>query len=320
MNADNKIQLSQIDVPLPFPPRMVHVYVITYVDSTILVDLGPNTPEAWKTLTNGLKKIGLSVEDVTHVVFTHSHVDHAGMAETFREYHSTVKMYLHQREWEYFRYIRQQKWERHFEIFGSLEPEMLELFRKWEGYYRKMKTKLEPTDLFQGTRATLEINGMTLEIHHVPGHTPGSIVLYLPSEKILLAGDHVLAHISPIISYSDFEHDGLGLYLSSLRKLLNLRVKEAWPAHGARILDFELRIKELLRHHDARLREVYRVVKKMKKPIWPLELVSELFEPNLPLDQHPLAFFEVLAHLIHLQRQGLLEFVPGEGWISVNMK
>jgi glyoxylase-like metal-dependent hydrolase (beta-lactamase superfamily II) len=37
---------------------------------------------------------------------------------------------------------------------------------------------------------TEELGGLTVKVIHVPGHTPGSIVMYLPEEKILLTGDN----------------------------------------------------------------------------------------------------------------------------------
>ena len=36
---------------------------------------------------------------------------------------------------------------------------------------------------------TEELGGLTVKVIKVPGHTPGSIVLYLPEEKVLMTGD-----------------------------------------------------------------------------------------------------------------------------------
>ncbi len=314
MPKKKEIVFGKIDVPLPFPPRVVHVHLLKVNDNVILVDLGPNAPTTKEALVNGLKKFELALEDITHVIFTHSHVDHAGFAAPFRELNPEARMYIHEKELEYYNDRRHQRLEKLAELFEAMDPSIRSVFLEMERYYNKMKTPIEPTDLILGTRFALEIDDLKLELQHVPGHTPGSIVIYLPTERILYTGDSVLAHISPIISYSDFEYDGLGMYVNSLRKMQSLKVKEAWPSHGARIKDFNQRLRELLQHHDKRLREVYKVVRKMKRPVWPLDLVSELFEESLPVNQYPLAFFEVLAHFIHLQRLGKLEHVPKEGW------
>ena len=49
--------------------------------------------------------------------------------------------------------------------------------------------------LFSGQRGKFEsrtedLGGMTAEIIHVPGHTPGSVVIWIPEARILLTGDN----------------------------------------------------------------------------------------------------------------------------------
>jgi len=49
---------------------------------------------------------------------------------------------------------------------------------------------LPPTRTFSD-RLDLELGGLTLELHALPGHTPDSVVGYLPEWRVLLAGDCV---------------------------------------------------------------------------------------------------------------------------------
>jgi glyoxylase-like metal-dependent hydrolase (beta-lactamase superfamily II) len=51
-------------------------------------------------------------------------------------------------------------------------------------------TLLPPTRTFR-RRTTLELGGITLELHSLPGHTPDTIVGYIPQWNILLGGDAV---------------------------------------------------------------------------------------------------------------------------------
>lgn len=44
-----------------------------------------------------------------------------------------------------------------------------------------------PYELKEGQ---LDLGGLTVEVTHLPGHTPGSCVLYVPQEKLLLTGDN----------------------------------------------------------------------------------------------------------------------------------
>jgi glyoxylase-like metal-dependent hydrolase (beta-lactamase superfamily II) len=56
-----------------------------------------------------------------------------------------------------------------------------------------------PTRTFR-RRITLELGGITLELHSLPGHTPDTIVGYIPQWNILLGGDaveHPLPFLNP---------------------------------------------------------------------------------------------------------------------------
>ena len=39
----------------------------------------------------------------------------------------------------------------------------------------------------------IAVGGASLDVLHTPGHTPGSICLYLPAQQTLLAGDTLFA-------------------------------------------------------------------------------------------------------------------------------
>jgi len=71
------------------------------------------------------------------------------------------------------------------ELFRTLEEKRVES----PGVYDGVRL-LPPTRTFQ-TTLTMELGGVTLELHHLPGHTPDSVVGFLPEWGILLAGDAV---------------------------------------------------------------------------------------------------------------------------------
>lgn len=71
---------------------------------------------------------------------------------------------------------------------------------------------------------------------HVPGHTPGSIALHLPSERLLICGDTI-----------DHRRGGLGRppkpftadmdqAIASLRRMAGLEFEVLCPGHGAAIV------------------------------------------------------------------------------------
>ena len=73
--------ISSIRLDLPFPsPRFVFAYVIEGDEGLAIIDSGVDLPESWTTFTTGLEALGHSTSDPTHVIGSHMHPDHIGMA------------------------------------------------------------------------------------------------------------------------------------------------------------------------------------------------------------------------------------------------
>jgi glyoxylase-like metal-dependent hydrolase (beta-lactamase superfamily II) len=58
--------------------NVIASYLIQHADGAVLIESGPGSTRAG--LEAGLAKEGLSPRDVTHVLLTHIHLDHAGAA------------------------------------------------------------------------------------------------------------------------------------------------------------------------------------------------------------------------------------------------
>jgi hydroxyacylglutathione hydrolase len=108
---------------------------------------------------------------------------------------------------------------------------LLEHADKYAGIFG-FKTERSPMpDRFLREGETLSFGNTSLEILHVPGHSPGSIVLYSDSGKLLICGD-VLFHGS--IGRTDLLGGDYDLLIRGIRnKLLTLpRDTVVWPGHG----------------------------------------------------------------------------------------
>ncbi|MDL1911963.1 MBL fold metallo-hydrolase [Chloroflexi bacterium CFX6] len=67
-----------LDLNFQGRPHAIAAYSIRHADGAILVESGPGS--TLSALEAGLAKEGLSPRDVTHVLLTHIHLDHAGAA------------------------------------------------------------------------------------------------------------------------------------------------------------------------------------------------------------------------------------------------
>lgn len=80
-----------LDLNFQGRPHAIAAYLIRYEDSAILIESGPGSTVP--SLEAGLAKEGLSPQDVTHVLLTHIHLDHAGAAGWLA--HQGAQIYVH---------------------------------------------------------------------------------------------------------------------------------------------------------------------------------------------------------------------------------
>jgi glyoxylase-like metal-dependent hydrolase (beta-lactamase superfamily II) len=83
----------------------------------------------------------------------------------------------------------------------------------------------------------IELRDRTLEVQLRPGHSPSDTLFYDRDRRQLLAGDHLLRHISsnPLITPRPGSTDrprSLIAYLESLARTRELDVELTLPGHG----------------------------------------------------------------------------------------
>jgi cyclase len=104
----------------------------------------------------------------------------------------------------------------------SLDPEGHARYLFDHCHYRIRVPEITYSD-----RLSLCLANQTLELYHLPGHTLGQTVVYIPSEKVLMAGDNLTQNAQV------FFHDAEPfLWLDSLRRIDELDVDFIVPGHG----------------------------------------------------------------------------------------
>jgi glyoxylase-like metal-dependent hydrolase (beta-lactamase superfamily II) len=106
---------------------------------------------------------------VKQIVITHAHIDHVGGAMKLRA-QTGAPILLNQND------------------LALLK--MLDVQASWLGMPSPGKVEIE-ADLKHDQ--TLETGSLSANILHTPGHTEGSVCLYFPAEKLLIAGDTLFA-------------------------------------------------------------------------------------------------------------------------------
>jgi glyoxylase-like metal-dependent hydrolase (beta-lactamase superfamily II) len=163
----------------------VNAYLLEEAGSVTVIDAG--MPGNWSDLANELVGIGRSFADIRALVLTHGHTDHIGFAERLRR-ERNVPVSVNELD-EALALGREKNTSAAGRI--SLGPLLRFLFLGLR------KGGLRPIYLTEvstyGDGATLDVPGSP-HVTLVPGHSPGSAVLQVPTRDALFIGDAIATY------------------------------------------------------------------------------------------------------------------------------
>lgn len=311
----------KIQVPLPDNPlKELNCYIVQTQRENLVIDTGFRHPESRRVLLEGMAEIGLSWER-TSLFLTHLHSDHTGLAPLFAERGCTI--YMNGIDYDILRDAKAKgSWssmERRFAQEGFPSEELAAQATHNHGRI------YEPEQLFPVCRVKdgSRVKTGQLEFHciHVPGHTPGQTLLYLPGAQILFTADHILFDITPNIGVWEDVSNPLKDYLQSLDKVMDLPVQIALPAHRSCNNQIAQRIQALKEHHAARPGEILRIVR--DHPGITGYTVASMTKwsarghtwQEFSLNQKWFAVSETLVHLQYLCNSGLIKRIKEDKYI-----
>jgi glyoxylase-like metal-dependent hydrolase (beta-lactamase superfamily II) len=304
--------IHTIRIPTPFAVGRVNCYLIED-DPLTLVDTGPNSGKALDELQNQLKERGHSIDDIELVVITHQHIDHLGLVEIIVEHSGAEVAGLDKAVRRYANFAEDTEIDDRFSaelMIRSGIPENVVValesvsrsFRAW-GSRATVTRPLADGEI-------LELGNRKLEVHHRPGHSPSDTIFWDSERRILLAADHLIAHISsnPLITRpldgSDERTQALVSYRESLLKTREMPAEIVLPGHGEPITDHVALIDERMRMTERRKEKILKLIH--KGPRTGHEIAQELWG-NVAVTQAFLTLSEVIGHADLLMNEGLIE-------------
>jgi glyoxylase-like metal-dependent hydrolase (beta-lactamase superfamily II) len=84
-----------------------------------------------------------------------------------------------------------------------------------------------PSEITINDSLTLDLGDHTIDLLHTPGHTPGSLCVYVRETRTLLTGDTLTAGRHPVKTGADIPR-----WIESLRRLETLEIDRIVPGHG----------------------------------------------------------------------------------------
>jgi glyoxylase-like metal-dependent hydrolase (beta-lactamase superfamily II) len=303
-----------IPIPTPFMVGRVNTYLIED-DPLTLVDTGPNSGKALDELEQALHALGHRVEDLGLIVITHQHMDHLGLVEILSR-RSGADVAGLDRMAPFLRDYSKSM-EREDEFAGRLmsrhgiPEDVLQALVSVSASFRAWGASAEINrPLADGS--TLALGNRELRVMHRPGHSPSDTVFHDEQRRILLAGDHLIEHISsnPLISLplpatATTSMDEIPLsvedrprtlvtYLESLRATQPLDADLVLSGHGKPVTDHAGLIDSRFRLHTRRAEKIRGLI--AERPRTAYELGQELWG-NIAVTQAYLSLSEVLGHV-----------------------
>jgi len=144
---------------------------------------------------------------VRQIVITHAHIDHVASAQSLKQITGAPILY------------------------NQTDLPLVAMMDVQAGWFNLAVPNVLPPDHSPADGEKVSVSGIDGEVIYTPGHTEGSISLYIPKENLLLAGDTLFAGG---VGRTDLPGGNYGKLLTSIRERL-LPLPDATvviPGHG----------------------------------------------------------------------------------------
>jgi glyoxylase-like metal-dependent hydrolase (beta-lactamase superfamily II) len=153
----------------------------------------------------------------------------------------------------------------------------------------------------------VEVDGTAIVAVATPGHTSNH--LCFAYGDALFSGDHVMGWSTTVVVPPDGD---MAAYMQSLDKLRRREDRIYYPAHGPAVENPQQYVRHLVGHRMQREQQILKLVREGARDI--PDIVANAY-PGLDPRLVIAAGGSVLAHLVDLQRRGLVEH-QGETWTA----
>ncbi len=304
----DNVRIVRFGTRTPWPPSHANAYLID--DEVVtLVDTGLCLDESIQMIEDYLNSRKLRIH---RIVITHGHIDHYGAVGAFRERYPSAVVLCHKADADKLtRKVSEgieEASETMREFFTSQGvPETAvhmsgEMLRILDG----VVCPVYDIEFLKGGEV-LESGAIKLKVVHVPGHSPGQVVLYDEKHGILFSGDHVLSKKppTPLIEmtgegkfFNNIIH-----YVDSLHYVRNFKVQLVLPGHWRTFEDLSTKVDALLKYYEMKKWETKNVLEKAGRPMNAYEIARALF-PEMPEGVFFIGVSEAIGYLSLLEKDG----------------
>jgi glyoxylase-like metal-dependent hydrolase (beta-lactamase superfamily II) len=234
-----------------------------------VIDPGPMIESHLQAILDTLRG-----ETVTHILVTHTHVDHSPLARPLQ--HATGAPV-----WG-------------CGPHGSGAHEQGAKVEEGGDLAFAPDRQLAHGDVVEG-------DGWTLEAVHTPGHTSNHLCFALREERALFTGDHVMGWSTSVISPPDGD---MRAYMTSLELLLGRDDAIYRPTHGGPVREPKPFVRAFIAHRREREAAILACIRDGVAHI--RAMVPRIYGNTIPPQLYPAAARSVFAHVIDLAERGVV--------------
>ena len=250
-------RIVSIDEALPgqYAPN---IYLVIGNRGSVLVDTGWGREAPTQELMNYIQEVGNP--QVTHIILTHRHDDHIGGAS---QLHKATGATI---------------------VAHSIEK-------------KTIQNSLDATEIGMVVEDgdSVNLGDLTIRMVHTPGHTIGSLSVFIPERRALFTGDTVLGLGNTVIMPG---HGDMRLYLESIHKMLSYEPTVIYPGHGPVVRNVSAKLNGIIRHRIEREDQLVSLIEERPRTVD--DLLWSLY-PELHKGLRHIARNQIRSHLRKLQ-------------------
>ncbi|GJL80728.1 MAG: MBL fold metallo-hydrolase [marine bacterium B5-7] len=243
---------------------------------TAMIDPGPPIVDHANALMTALNG-----QPLAHIVVTHGHNDHAGLAAMMKTLTGAAIAA--------------------FDFGASDQNTHQDVNLAGETENHDFITDIPLTD-----GSVIEGPGYRLEAVHTPGHTGDHLCFVDHAERRVFCGDHIMAWSTTVILPPDGH---VGRYIESLERLLEFEDFVFWPTHGPPVKKPATWIRQLIAHREERQLQIVSAL--TEQPVSADVLLKTVYR-DLPPNLTGAALQSLLAGLNWLIEQGQALIIENE--------
>lgn len=253
-----------------FSGYMAYAHLVEHQGTWTLIDVGSGFGSSHADLLRGIqavsKRLGrtLSLADVSRIIITHGHIDHFGGLTAVKKEVPAAEVAIHELDKRVLinydeRVLVTSLRMADFLVRAGVPEERRQHLMQM---YLLGKQNFEATPVDVTLRDGDILDGV-FEIIHVPGHSPGLIMVRIGD--ILITADHVLPHTSVALApESIMPYTGVGHYLESLDRASCVSgVVVALGGHEEPMVDYAVAV---ARTRDQSVEKIERLLTLCREP------------------------------------------------------